>query len=49
METNGKFYMTDMIRSMHYQFNGERLKVITNKMVFVKSFTDVLNHIKSHG
>jgi len=72
MEINGKFYMTDMIRSMlkgmHYQFNGERLKVITNKykfhvrmtkdgfrvmgankMVFVKSFTDVLNHIKSHG
>ena len=65
---NSKFYMTDMIRSMHYQFDGERLKVITNKykfhvrmtkdgframgankMVFVKSFTDVLIHIKSHG
>ncbi len=72
METTGKFYMTETIRKMlagmHYQFNGERLKVITNaykfhvrmtkdgfrvmganKMVFSKSFDDVLAHIKSHG
>jgi hypothetical protein len=64
--------MTDMIRNMlkgmHYQFNGERLKVITNaykfhvrmtkdgfrvmganKVAFVKSFDDVLVHIKSHA
>ena len=46
METNGKFYMTDMIRSMlkgmHYQFNGDRL-IVKGRLISALNYYHIIN------